>query len=219
MEEIKRIIQELEAKETDWREYYLKNENYLNESVFDETKELLEELVDVIRRREQVFIDEGETEQEEGWWKEITALVGEEAAHGMKKRLGSTLSVYREIKPLRDLKEGMIPLMGDMIENIVGFYNPAFFRRHEQYGIEDINSFAQMVTTFDSVISAHVKRSFSKEAARKEFEIVTGIGEPYSRVYEQLYEQSYDRIQRNLLMEEIKMIGREVELLLSSLEK
>lgn len=131
----------------------------------------------------------------------------------MKRRLRGMLSVYKEIKPMRDMKEGMIPLMGDIIENISVFYNPAFFRRNEQYGIEDINCFSQIVTTFDSVISAHVKRSFSKEAAKKEFEIVTGIGEPYSKVYEQLYERTYDRIQRNLLMEELKTIGQEVELL------
>lgn len=217
MQEITEAIEKLNELMPEWRSWYISNE-YRKEDDSREEKTLLFDIRERVHKKEEQLIDHPDEEEERKWRVYIQKLIGEETYEKMRASLNTLLSLYSDMKIVRSMGENTFPFLADAIYNYSAFYDVSFLEQYEQYGILDGILFENAVTALDTVIYTHVRRHFTKKMAKREFEDVTGIEEPYSSYYAELYEKYYDTIRGNGYMELLQKLDRNLNYLIRKLD-
>lgn len=216
MEKIKFLLQELEKENPDWKDYF-SNQSLHYDAYADHTKELIGELIKVIRSEWQNYIDAGDMGNEEKWWQAIVKLLGASVAENISDELDESVKMYRHTKILRSNKMDVAAFLLDVFGNVSVHYNPLFFHMNEKYHIQSTEEFVNCILAIDHITDQNVRRNYSKLFAQKEFEKFTGVTAPNSMVYAELYEKEFDKIQRNFYMNRLEMINIKLDALLDKI--
>lgn len=217
MQEIIRMAEKLNESMPEWRSWYINNQ-YKKDDCNKEEKTMLFDMIELVRKKEKQLIDRPDKEEERKWGECIENHIKEDVYKKMRESLDTVLSIYRDMKVIRDMKEGAVPFLADAIYYYSAFYDDSFLEKNEQYGIEDKEVFEKAVSALDTVVYAHADKHFTKQMAKREFEDVTGIMEPYSNCYAELYEKYFDTIQGNCCIELLRKLNGKLNYLIRKLD-
>lgn len=213
MNELKDMLARLDTVNPDWRSY-LELKIY-DTSFWDDTKKLLMEIISRAKEKSLNLIDTPGASEPAEWLDTFYRTVGEPAQSRIKEAISGTLAVYRETRAMAQMEEALqIELMTDVFENMSVYYNPAVFHTAEKYGIDDYDTFRQLLVRLDGIISTHISRHLHPAAAADDFKNITRLTSPVIKEYETLYRENYQSIQYNLIIDRIDNIDRMVAELL-----
>lgn len=211
MENIQKILQELEQKDSDWGRY-LKREVY-NDAYIDDTKSLILKLIEEIRILKWQIIDApGETSAEIASIADLEQCIGQDNVHAIDTLLESSLDIYYRTRLLRKMGEAASELLTDVFQNLSAYYDPLFFKNGTTYGIDNDQDFIEMVICLDQLISLHVSRHFAGDTASREFKKLVGVSEAICECYKTNYQKWYDRIQSNILLDRLEELEQTIKL-------
>ncbi len=224
MHKIIEIIHELNEQNESWGNYFEDENIYIirlsNESYQDDTKKLILQLLSDILNKQKQLVDEHKEEEEENLWKEIAKAVGSEAiAKAMRETNDSAKEMYRNVRPLREAKDNIIPLIIAVFEHLSARYTPDFFQMCDKYGIASERDFKAIVLQLDRIVSVHVRRHYDKQTVYKEFMKATGFESQYALVYAELYEQYLEKIQHNWCIDKLEELTMRLEQLTEEVYK
>ncbi len=212
MEEFKRAAERISKLKPDWREWYLNGE-YLQISVWDELRQMLEDLIQLIQQKEKQFIDQPNEQEKKEWSRQAKELIGDSVFKKMESDSSSILSIYSDTKVIRNMGDSLPSFLSDVMVHYSVFYTGFYWKQDKLYGI-DAQAVSQAVQAVHRIVYTHAGAHFSRQMAQKEFERVTGIKEPYSDYYAELYEKHYDRLQRNYMLYQMEQMEEKLDHLL-----
>lgn len=219
---IKEIVSSLNETNPDWSKYFenplIRRRCTYNDAYMDETKEIINQLLSQIRRKQFELIDADDDETD--IWQELSNCdIPEKTLEIIKKQNNGIVSAYGNVKVLREMKENAAELISAVFENITINYSPEFLKKNEDYGVEDAGEFCNAVLQLDAIISAHIDRHFDKRSARLEFEKVTGMTGTLSLIYCELYEKYQEKIQSNLILDKLNGLDEKLDALNAKINK
>lgn len=212
MQEIVKAVEKLNELKPDWRLWYISNQ-FQNEDS-NEDRNALFHIIRMVHKKEEQRIDHWSEEEEQKWKDYIQNALGEDVYNKMRNSFDTMLVIYQDMKVIRNLGENAVTFLADSIYNYSVYYDALFLDQNEKYGILDKMLFKNAVFALDTIIYTHVDRRFTKRTAKREFEEVTGLMEPYSSCYAELYEKYFGMIQGKQCLELLGNLNRKLDLLI-----
>lgn len=221
MDKIYKIVEQLNEKNSQWEEYFTRA-NFLmkirNDGYTDETKELINSLLNSIRNKQLEIADQNSSE--ESLWNKLKEMdISDETLDMIKKSNRSWIVRYKNLEPLRQMGDNVVQLLIDIFTNVSVNYNPQFLHKCEEYEITDDRKFINAVLQLDQMISMHIERHYNKKTAQAEFLAMSGLNEKYGLIYGELYEKNLLKIQNNICIDRMMELNQKVDKLSEQLNK
>lgn len=216
MNKIIEIINALNKQNESWRDYFEEEDMFFtrlrNDSYVDNTKKLIQQMISEILNKQKQLIDAHKEEEEDGLWDEIEELSGsEKVKDAIQECNDDVIDIYRNVRPLREAQDSIIPIIIAAFEHLSVSYAPDFFQMGEKYGIASENDFIPAVLQLDRIVSVHVRRHYDRQTAYKEFIKATGLAHEYALIYAELYERHIERLQHNICIDQLDSLALRVD--------
>lgn len=219
MQELINTIENLNKLNPNWKESLI-NGHFQNMPYNDEASTQLNLLVQIIKSNKEQFIDTSDESAEKEWESQIIELLGADVYQKLLENISSILDIYSAMKVVRTLGESTSAFLSDAIYYLSLPYKDSFMnfgQAQERYGIADAALLQRALNSLDTIIYTHVNSRFSKNNAKREFEYVTGIPEPYSSYYAELYGNYFEKFQKEYIVDRLNRLENKIDYLMNLL--
>lgn len=133
----------------------------------------------------------------EKYWnsKEVKGFFDKNVKNFISKRIETELNLSIDLQYLRAAGSKIGYILEEIVNNMIVRYDPEFVSEFENFGFKNRNEFIRMCQALTNIFFTHTARTYTMNAAKKDFEEITGLKTPYSDVYALLFEKSYKEIQ------------------------
>ena len=207
MDEIKKLILQLDEQDCRWREYIkASDDSKINDAArFRQTiVKLLLELRNILKLDDQSKADEA-----------ARLIDDKEIADSFFKHANNTLVNYRAMSHIRLLEKEDFALCKDFFDTVMSNYvvrwNMELHKEFERYHFNDRDEMQESMASLDALADYYVGKALTHKSIVKDFAEETDLSETICNYYADILDKYYMDIKLNIILNKIESLSERME--------